>query len=117
MNVAIANPAVKILIVKTHAVFLLKVGAQAPVGRERGCLGQQNAGQVVEIAQRVAGEFQPQVNAADVERVADRAAERHPGVAGMEVALQWERGACAAQGQHATDFTVTGDRLVLVAPL
>ena len=117
MNVAIADPTIKILVVKTHAVFLLKVGAQAAIGRERWRLRQQHTGQVVEIAQRVAGEFQPQVNTADVERVADRAAECHPGVAGVEVALQRERRACAAQGQHAADFTVTGDRLVLVAAL
>ena len=35
----------------------------------------------------------------------------------MEVALQWEGGACAAQGQHAADFPVAGDRLALVAAL
>ncbi|SSL80943.1 Uncharacterised protein [Klebsiella pneumoniae] len=34
MNVAIADSAVKILIVKAHAVFLRKVGAQAAVGGE-----------------------------------------------------------------------------------
>ena len=117
MNVAIADPAVKILIVKAHAVFLLKVGAQVAVGGERRRLRQQHAGQVVEVAQRIAGEFQPQVNATDVERVADRAAKRHPRIAGAEVALQRERRACAAQGQHAADFTVAGDRLALVAAL
>ena len=66
---------------------MFKVGAQAAIGGKGRRFRQQNAGQVVEVAQRVAGEFQPQIEPADIKRIADRAAKRYPGITRVKIAL------------------------------
>ena len=87
-----------------------------PVGRKGRRIRQQHAGQVIEIAQRVPGKLQPQIDAAEVKRIADRAGKRDPGIAGTKIPLQGERRPFAAQRQHAADFAATGERLSVVAP-
>lgn len=56
-----------------------------PVGRKGRRIRQQHAGQVIEIAQRVPGKLQPQIDAAEVKRIADRTGKRDPGIAGTKI--------------------------------
>ena len=86
------------------------------VGRESRRIRQQYAGQIVEIAQRITGKLEAQIDAAEIERIAHRAGKSDPGIAGTKIPLQRERRPFAAQRQHAADFAVTGERLPVVAP-
>lgn len=55
------------------------------VGRESRRIRQQYAGQIVEIAQRITGKLEAQIDAAEIERIADRAGKSDPGIAGTKI--------------------------------
>ena len=114
MDIAVADAAVKITVVKNRRFFAVDFGDQMPVRFERRGIRQQHAGQLIQLAQRITGKFKLKIDAAHVHRVVNRSHERHAGVTGAEVRLHRERRAFAPERQHAAYFPFAAERLVVV---
>ena len=116
VDIAVADTAVEIPIVKDRRFFRIEFGHQMPVRLKRRRIRQQHAGEFVELPQRISGKLELQINPAHVHWIVDRAGKGDSRVAGAEVRLHRERGTCASQRQHAANFTGAGQWLSVVAP-
>ena len=115
VDVAVADAAVEVPVVKNGRFFGIDFGNQMPVRFKRRGIRQQHAGQFIQFAQRIAGKFKLKIDAPHIHRVVDRANERHAGVTGTEVRLHRERRAFAPQRQHAANFPFTAEGPIVVA--
>ncbi len=95
----------------------MQPGDQVAVGGIGGRVRQGHAGEGVQVAQAAAGEFEAQVEGAEVHRVGQGAGQRDAGVADPGLGLQRERLGRVLQGQQATDLAGAIEFLAVVLAL
>ncbi|MNI76538.1 hypothetical protein D3C73_1327780 [compost metagenome] len=78
MNITVADAAIKVAITKYGRFLTAYFGHQPPVSFKGGSIRQQNAGQIVQIPERITGEFQLKIDAAHIHRVIYRTDKGHP---------------------------------------
>ena len=116
MDIAVANTAIEIAIIKYRRFFRVDFCHQMPVRLKRWRIWQQDASEFIQFTQRITGKLQPQINAPHVHRIVDGPGEGHPRVPGAEIRLHRKRRRVASKRQHAANFAGAGQGLPFVAP-
>ena len=117
MNVAVANLAVEVFIGERCTTRLMQFGNQVTIGGIGWRIRQCHAGQRIQIAQAVAGQFQAQIQRPQVERIGQGSGQRDPGVGNAHLGLQRERFVRVLQGQQTANFAGAIEFLAVVLAL
>ena len=114
VDVAAADLAVELFIGEFRAGVIVQLGDEMTIGGVRRRVRQSHSGQRIEVTKAVTGQFQAQVEGAEVERVGQGAGQFNAGIADVRLGLQRERFARILQGQQPADFALTTEILAVI---